>query len=346
MQNNKGKRFEEEVARLYEALGFIVKRDRLISGQQVDIVAERYLPGIGLTKLLIECKFVAQGSVSNQNVQDFLSMFNAIGPQNGFSNGVLVTNGSFSRNARASKISGAAHLRTTAELETEAINLSDAAYAYVTEYESADLFSYYINLGAEGALPARKPRPSTPSRARSPDPSKDVEKAILHWIRHDRSGFLTLLADFGAGKTTLLEHVKYELCKDILTQTPNAPPIPIFFPLRDLSKFLRLDDYVLNVLAREFRQPVPITIFWKFLEAGSLVLLLDGFDEIAAFANKDDRREAFHIISPLIARNTGPSLMTCRPSFFVSAAEYQDLLNDLLSEERKVLPESVSEPMS
>lgn len=64
--------FENYVASLYEGLGFKVATNANLSGQQIDILAEKSISGMGSIRLVIECKYRARGSVSNQEVFDFI----------------------------------------------------------------------------------------------------------------------------------------------------------------------------------------------------------------------------------------------------------------------------------
>lgn len=66
----KGDSFEAYVASIYESMGYQVKLNLKLSGQQVDVLAEKIFPGAGLSKIAIECKYLSLGSVGNQVVFD------------------------------------------------------------------------------------------------------------------------------------------------------------------------------------------------------------------------------------------------------------------------------------
>ena len=74
-----GRNFENYISLLYTSLGFNVKTNICIAGQQIDILAEKLIRGIGLTRIVIECKYRTKGIVSNQDVFDFISMINSWG---------------------------------------------------------------------------------------------------------------------------------------------------------------------------------------------------------------------------------------------------------------------------
>ena len=115
-----GQAFEEEVARLYEALGYKVQRNVRLAGQQIDLLLTKMMSGAGMAKIVVECKYRSQGSVENQEVFDFISMFKAIMEPFRLTAGVMVTNARYTADAK-SAIQGSPHiwLRTVQDLEDE-----------------------------------------------------------------------------------------------------------------------------------------------------------------------------------------------------------------------------------
>jgi len=97
---NPGRDFELHVAILYERNGYKTERNQNLAGQQIDIVAQKNVPGIGITKIAIECKFRSEGSISNQDVIDFINQIKVIQLSHPIDFGVLVTNAEFSAAAK------------------------------------------------------------------------------------------------------------------------------------------------------------------------------------------------------------------------------------------------------
>jgi hypothetical protein len=86
---------EAYVASLYAILGYSVKTNVPLGGQQIDVLVERHLEGIGVTRVIIECKYKTSGSVSNQDVFDTISTLGALMKSHGISHCVMVTHTGF-----------------------------------------------------------------------------------------------------------------------------------------------------------------------------------------------------------------------------------------------------------
>src|SRR5689334_995433 len=94
-----GAEFESQVGALFTAAGYTVERNPPVPGQQIDLVATTY-DNFGLARrVIIECKFISKGSISNSTVQEFVTFVKAL-LEKGFSAGILVTNRSFSLPAK------------------------------------------------------------------------------------------------------------------------------------------------------------------------------------------------------------------------------------------------------
>jgi hypothetical protein len=95
---------------------------------------------------------------------------------------------------------------------------------------------------------------------------------------------LLILGDPGAGKTTLL----LELARDLLTQAVEDEhhPIPVVFNLSSWAEQqLALADWLIDELNKRYDVPRALAKTW--VDAGLILPLFDGLDEVA-----DDRREA------------------------------------------------------
>ena len=315
----KGKQFEEYVRTLYEALGYTVVPDNYIGGQQIDLVASKVHAGIGLTKLLVECKYKSNRSISNQEMFDFINMYNSVKNIGQFTNAIFVTNSSFSRHARLAANNASIHIRTTNELENEMFNLNDAYWAYIKDYEALHIHQHYENIRAEGLLPH--------SFDNFEIESNRIEERLIKWINSGTGGYLPILGDFGAGKTTLLLKLKHILCKQNVENKNKL--IPVYFKLRNFGDCNSIEEYITKELSSQFQKTIPLQVFWQFIKDGKIVILLDGFDEISSRAGTSYRNQAFQSLTPLIL-HSGATILTCRPSFFVSTSEYNSYISKLI----------------
>ncbi len=311
----KGEVFERYIASLYESLNFTVSTNINIRGQQVDIFAEKFIQGAGHTNLIIECKFLTKGNVSNQVVHEFGAFMTSI--NNPIYRGVLVTNSDFTKDASTAAEANNITLLTQDQLEVEILGFKEPYFKAVKDFEKDEIFSEYIpQLGV----------------LNNKDESVKIEETIVNYSYNDwrRISFLTVLADYGAGKTTLLERLNYIFAKKHLE---GGRTKPIFFELKRFHKHGDLDSFLINRFIKVFQKELPIELIWKGIERGDFLILLDGFDEMSPQVNSEIRNENFMKLAPLLLSNSN-TIITCRPSYFISKDEYQKSVNRILKSNR------------
>ena len=106
---------------------------------------------------------------------------------------------------------------------------------------------------------------------------------------------LVILGAPGSGKTTLLKHLGLSLVQDRhqrKTRTKRLPwTVPLFLPLREHSSLLKdHPDYSLveaaNMQIHKWKQAIPPEWIEGLLQKGHCLVLLDGLDEIADTAQR------------------------------------------------------------
>lgn len=300
--------FEHYIASVYKSLGFHVRENVLINGQQIDVLAEFYIPGSSSVKIAIECKYKSKGNVDNQDVFDFISVVRSlIGSE--IQTAVVVTNSDFTLQSKeaAKNVSGLS-LRTLRELESEVLDISRGCVEYIQLYENKEISGQYVPLSGN----SRQLR------------VENVEDFVIKKLGSSGSSLIFLLGDYGAGKSTVLERIKYKLSKSFLQRANESRPLLLV--LRELHKYATLDDFIVASLAQQYARDVPVSAFWNFVRAGRLTLLLDGFDEISQSTNRDIRLSHLVTLAPLLY-SSSPCVLTCRPSYFVSEDELSEALS-------------------
>lgn len=309
----KGTEYEAYVASLYEGLGYRVDKNITLYGQQIDILAQRFEPGIGHIRIIIECKYRENKSVSNQDVYDFISMFKAIRDVSSALKGIMVTNTAYSTQANSASEVDNIELYTSNQLESELFDVRNSSRALIRSYEQRQIAAEYISLGGHGTV----------LNADGTD-HNNLQEVIHKWIDSPSIGLLSILADYGAGKSTLIERIQYEYCAQYVNGTSTLKPL--LLRLKDYEKFNSLDELMLDTVRRDYQRIVPIDLLWKFLSNGEFLVLMDGFDEIALRSSKDVRKERIQELLPIVAESK-QALLTCRPAYFVSEDEYHDALS-------------------
>ena len=137
---------------------------------------------------------------------------------------------------------------------------------------------------------------------------------------------LLVLGEYGSGKTSFC--YKYTLYRLDLFRKERSSYFPILIKLRGYNKSIGIDelltDYFINHLGiTNFN----IKSFKMLLKNINILLVLDGFDEIAKKVDFDIKYEVLQSISNLVEDKT-KVVLTCRPNYFQNANEFQRLFND------------------
>ena len=159
----------------------------------------------------------------------------------------------------------------------------------------------------------------------------DAQEAVLRWLADPTSTRLALLADYGTGKTTFCRHVAATLARKHSETGENHQyglRIPLLIPLLDFSKFpVDLEGYMVAYLKKHCKVDNPdFEALIKMAEAGFLLFILDGFDEMASRASTDTIRQNIALFDQLghIAKNK--VFLTTRPEYFTSLGQEIDVL--------------------
>jgi WD40 repeat protein len=121
-------------------------------------------------------------------------------------------------------------------------------------------------------VPQRYVVPDQPDDA---PPSGDAFDAVVKWLDAESARLVLVLGNFGHGKTFLL--------KELARRLPSALPrvTPVLIELRRLDKIHSLNSLITAHLTNHGEDVVDILAIRRMLERGQLVLLFDGFDELA-----------------------------------------------------------------
>jgi hypothetical protein len=309
----KGVDFERRIAALYRLLGFQVTHNTHLSSSQTDLLCWKAVPGAPGVHVYVECKYRGGGSVTKQDVVTFVSTYDVLRSHHALTCAVMVSNHPFTAEAKAiSEHRGDVKLLTEQELNDELLNVTSSLSRFADHYETQEIFSSYIPL-------------HTRSRGKNEASARlDLAKWFTGWISQP-SRLAVLLGDFGAGKTTFLRHLKYTICKEYLDGFPTR--IPFYLQLRDFGRFPDVQAFVTSQLLLDFGVSDHAT-FRYMLQGACLLLLLDGFDEMGRQVDSQTRKHFFAQVTPLFCAGS-KSILTCRPSYFVTESEMKEVFQQL-----------------
>jgi len=178
-----------------------------------------------------------------------------------------------------------------------------------------------------------------------------IDKAT-HWLTQwrDQTGssanWLIILGEYGTGKTALTQVLQYRWIQDYLADPRK--PIPIRIELRNFVKQFDANSLLHHFLDQNKLSHIPLTYIYHLIAEQRIILLLDGYDEMAQFLNARERRSCLQALATLAGQGTGGAkgILTSRPNYFTEAEELHvfDMLYHTLQsqyslghEERKFL---------
>lgn len=110
---------------------------------------------------------------------------------------------------------------------------------------------------------------------------RNLLEQVFAWVESDEQQFVLLLGDFGLGKTFLMQ----ELARRMPERLPHL--VPMLLELRTLEKARSVDELVAQHLAFSGEKRINLEAFRYMLRSGRVVLLFDGFDELALRVSYD-----------------------------------------------------------
>ena len=305
------------VADHYKSIGYKVTADVNLNGSQIDLVCEKHFEGFGLLTLAVEVKHRRKESLGIGEVRKFKSVVQDLKNENIVNSGVMVSNVSYTQDAQASVYNCKwIKLLNIEDLEQDLFNFTESLLRTKIEYEADPIMSLYVPLA---------------STWKGQEHTNTVN--LLHEIIR-KDSLAILVGDFGSGKTTLLDHFFYELvCKRLLNSNNK---FPVKLKLRGLLQYTNIWDFVLENL-KENQYLIPTKKqFQQRLKDGSMVLLLDGFDEIKTIADENDRALFLERLAPLLTSNCN-SLLSTRPTYFESLDNMINLVSSRVTKSDSLL---------
>ena len=154
----------------------------------------------------------------------------------------------------------------------------------------------------------------------------EVDKAMTFfakWLTDEQSNFLVVLGDLGTGKSTLAQYLFYDMLK-MFNDDPIRYPAPILIPLREVRKEISLEGVMISHFARHGLS-CDFNRFMHLLRLGKLIIIFDGFDEMA---DRVDWIVTQNNFSELIraVEDKGKVFLTCRTHYFKDRSEQSRLM--------------------
>ena len=157
-----------------------------------------------------------------------------------------------------------------------------------------------------------------------------IEGYIEKWLAGDTKEHLSVLGEFGTGKTWVAFHYAWIALQEYLTAKQKGverPRLPLVIPLRDYAKAVSVESLFSEFFFRKHEIPLPgYSAFEQLNRMGKLLLIFDGFDEMAARIDKQAMIDNFWQLARVIVPGA-KAILTCRTEHFPEAKEGRSLLN-------------------
>jgi len=148
--------------------------------------------------------------------------------------------------------------------------------------------------------------------------SDDMGGYLGEWARHPPGRQIAILGEYGQGKSTGALMFVYDAIESNLAKSGNR--IPILFELRGKSPSNLLPNELMGTWAQQYK--LHADALMKLLVAGRLILIFEGFDEMANVANVEARLSHFRSLWQFAYPNSKIAF-TGRPNLFFEDRELE-----------------------
>jgi len=167
-----------------------------------------------------------------------------------------------------------------------------------------------------------------------------IDGYIDRWLDDPAKEHLSVLGEFGTGKTWFALHYAWTALKryrDAQRRGVVRPRLPLVIPLRDYAKAVSVESLFSEFFFRKYEIPLPgYSAFEQLNRMGKLLLIFDGFDEMAARVNRQEMINNFWELAKVVVPGA-KVILTCRTEHFPEAKEGRSLLNAELQASTKDL---------
>jgi uncharacterized protein YjbI with pentapeptide repeats len=303
----KAREFENKTAELFRLMGYEAEVDKAMGGSQIDIFLTRK-DQIESFHYIVECKDWEK-NVDKTVVDEVENNLKSV--QNSFSScrAIIVARKGFTKEAKKYAASLSIKVRTYDELLNNIVNFNQYVSGIKTLYAGTKLEKNYVEQDivvedSEGAVPALD--------------------FFSQWLDRDEGGHFTLLGDYGTGKTSLSKRLVHDMALEYENdKTENR--MPVLINLKDAQKALGLENIIYNHFLKAAQLNVSPETILLLLREGKILLIFDGFDEMATQTNAALTMQNFLELNRAFT-GSAKIILTCRTHYFRDRAETEETL--------------------
>ncbi|MGD1929847.1 MAG: NACHT domain-containing protein [Leptolyngbyaceae cyanobacterium] len=155
-----------------------------------------------------------------------------------------------------------------------------------------------------------------------------IDGYVDQWLDDPSKEHLSILGEFGTGKTWFALHYAWVALQRYQTAKQKGlerPRVPIVVPLRDYAKAVTVESLFSEFFFRKHEILKSYSVFEQLNRMGKLLLIFDGFDEMAARVNRQAMIDNFWELAKVVVPGA-KAVLTCRTEHFPDAIEGRRLL--------------------
>jgi predicted NACHT family NTPase len=157
-----------------------------------------------------------------------------------------------------------------------------------------------------------------------------IDGYIDNWLNDRTKEHISILGEFGTGKTWLTLHYAWaalQRYRDAKKRGVERPRIPLVIPLRDYATAVTVESLFSEFFFRKYEIPLAgYSVFEQLNRMGKLLLIFDGFDEMADRVDSQKMINNFWELAQVVVPGS-KAILTCRSEHFPEAKAGRALLN-------------------
>jgi WD40 repeat protein len=180
-------------------------------------------------------------------------------------------------------------------------------------------------------LDCSKPEKDSQGKYKTPSAgavgAEQIDEYMDEWLESAQKNHISVLGEFGTGKTWFAMHyawVGIQAYQQAKTKRVKRPRLPLLITLRDYAKALNVDTVIAGFFFVNHNIRLNADVFDRLNRMGKLLILFDGFDEMANKINSQDAIDNFWALADVIGENS-KVILTCRTEHFPTTEKNQTI---------------------
>ncbi|MEQ9358818.1 MAG: NACHT domain-containing protein [Coleofasciculus chthonoplastes F2-STO-03] len=156
-----------------------------------------------------------------------------------------------------------------------------------------------------------------------------IDGYIDLWLDDPTKEHISILGEFGTGKTWFAFHyawIALQRYQEAKKRGVSRPRLPLVITLRDYAKAVDVENVLAGFFFSQHNIRLNSKVFDQLNRMGKLLLIFDGFDEMAAKVDRQQMINNFWELAKVVVPGS-KVLLTCRTEHFPEAKEERALLN-------------------